>query len=217
MPVWADGGYIDAIDASLLGWAMETLSLMLEIVGRTDDVKGFRVLPRRRVVARTFAGWCATAGWPRDYERLTGCFEAMIKIAMIRLMAARLAGHKATWATTSAHRPHCSITRRAGTVRPSAASVVPLACEDHLRWSASAVPDLCPTPRGPRDRGRERLRQMVVPAGRRGGNGHYVPVAGNPRVHRPVSFASTASLSCSVAPMPNRSLARAGNKTRPGR
>lgn len=40
MPVWADGGYIDA---SLLGWAMETLSFMLEIVGRTDDVKGFRV------------------------------------------------------------------------------------------------------------------------------------------------------------------------------
>lgn len=61
MPVSADGGYIDA---SLLGWAMETLSLMLEIVGRTNDAKGFRVLPRRRVVARTFAGWCATAGWP---------------------------------------------------------------------------------------------------------------------------------------------------------
>jgi transposase len=43
-------------------------------------------------VERTI-GWlirCCQLG--RDYERLTGCCETMIKIAMIRLMAIRQAG-----------------------------------------------------------------------------------------------------------------------------
>jgi hypothetical protein len=47
---------------------------------------------------------------------------------------------------------------------------------------ACAVPDLTPTPRGPRGRGRERLRQIVQKqqAGGTTGNGHFVPVAGTP-------------------------------------
>jgi transposase len=99
--VWADGGYANAIDAGLVGWAAQELGLLLEIVRRSDDVKGFKVLPRRWVVERTFGWLVRNRRLARDYERLTTCSEAMIKIAMIRLMAARLAGHKTTWASTA--------------------------------------------------------------------------------------------------------------------
>ena len=51
--VWADGGYANTIDSSLLSWAKEKLGLLIEIVKRSDDVKGFQVLPRRWVVERT--------------------------------------------------------------------------------------------------------------------------------------------------------------------
>src|SRR6266536_1076224 len=44
--VWADGGYANSIDNTLVTWAKTTLGLLLEIVKRSDDVKGFQVLPR---------------------------------------------------------------------------------------------------------------------------------------------------------------------------
>ena len=98
--VWADGGYANKIDSSLLSWAKEKLGLLVEIVKRTDDVKGFQVLPRRWVVERTFGWLVRNRRLARDYERLTATSEAMIKIAMIRLMALRLAGQHATWSNT---------------------------------------------------------------------------------------------------------------------
>ena len=99
--VWADGGYANSIDSSLLAWALDKLHLVVEIVRRSDDVKGFKVLPRRWVVERTFGWLVRNRRLARDYERLTASSEAMIKIAMIRLMAARLAGHKLTWASAA--------------------------------------------------------------------------------------------------------------------
>jgi transposase len=99
--VWADGGYANSIDAGLVHWAGQELGLLLEIVRRSDDVKGFKVLPRRWVVERTFGWLVRNRRLARDYERLAACSEAMIKVAMIRLMAARLAGHKTTWASAA--------------------------------------------------------------------------------------------------------------------
>ena len=64
----------------------------LQIVARNADVKGFQVLPRRWVVERTFAWLGRCRRLARDYERKPAHAEAMIKVAMIRLMAARLAG-----------------------------------------------------------------------------------------------------------------------------
>jgi hypothetical protein len=55
-------------------------------------VAGFAVLPRRWVVERTFGWLMRSRRLARDYERKPEHAEAMIKIAMIRLMAARLAG-----------------------------------------------------------------------------------------------------------------------------
>ena len=95
--VWADAGYANQIDASLVTWARTAIGVVLEIVKRSDDVKGFQVLPRRWVVERTFGWLIRNRRLSRDYERLTGNSEAMIKIAMIRLMAIRLAGEQVRW------------------------------------------------------------------------------------------------------------------------
>jgi len=84
--IWADGGYA----GKLIDWVKTVFHWVLEIVKCNDDVKGFQVLPHRRVVERTF-------GWPgryrrlsKDYEGLPESSEAMIYIAMIHLMVRRL-------------------------------------------------------------------------------------------------------------------------------
>lgn len=90
--VWVDGGYVNSVDAGLVAWAEREEDLELVVVPRNADVRGFQVLPRRWVVERTF-GWLARCRrLARDYERKTAHAEAMIDVAMIRLMAARLAG-----------------------------------------------------------------------------------------------------------------------------
>lgn len=99
--VWADGGYANKIDSSILSWAKEKLGLLVEIVKRSDDVTGFQVLPRRWVVERTFGWLVGNRRLARDYERLTATSEAMIKVAMIRLMATRLAGQAVTWSNAT--------------------------------------------------------------------------------------------------------------------
>jgi transposase len=97
--VWADGGYANSVDNKLLSWARETLGIVLEIVKRTDDVKGFKVLPRRWVVERTFSWLVRNRRLARDYERMTATSEAMIKVAMIRLMLVRLTRSAPRWST----------------------------------------------------------------------------------------------------------------------
>lgn len=95
--VWTDGGYANKIDNTLVAWAKTTLGLLVEIVKRSDDVKGFQVLPRRWVVERTFGWLVRNRRLARDYERLTTNSETMIKIAMIRLMATRFASEAVKW------------------------------------------------------------------------------------------------------------------------
>jgi transposase len=85
--VWADGGYA----GRLVDWAKERLRLTLEIVKRSDDARGFVVLPRRWVVERTLSWIFQRRRCVRDYERLPGHHEAMVKWSMIMLMARRLA------------------------------------------------------------------------------------------------------------------------------
>ncbi len=84
--IWADGGY----SGQLIEVAKKILGIKLEIVKRSDDVKGFKILPRRWVVERTF-GWLGRSRrLSKNYERLSSSSESMIYIAMIRLMARRL-------------------------------------------------------------------------------------------------------------------------------
>jgi len=90
--VWVDGGYVNSVDAGLVRWAQDHEGVEIVAVARNADVKGFQVLPRRWVVERTFGWLTRCRRLARDYERKTAHAEAMIQIAMIRLMAARLAG-----------------------------------------------------------------------------------------------------------------------------
>jgi transposase len=85
--VWADGGYA----GRLIIWARKVLALTVEVVKRTDDVKGFAVLPRRWVVERTFAWISKYRRCVRDYETLPAHHEAMVHISMIMTMSRRLA------------------------------------------------------------------------------------------------------------------------------
>src|SRR5260370_18489174 len=85
--IWADGSYA----GQLIGWVQETCGLVLAIINRSDVVKGFKVLPRRRVVEPAF-GWLGRyRRMGKDYERLPESSEAMVYLAMTPIMARRLA------------------------------------------------------------------------------------------------------------------------------
>jgi len=85
--IWADGGYA----GQLVQWVKALgRGRVLEIVKRSDDVKGFKVLPKRWIVERTF-GWLGRyRRHSKDYEALPDSSEAMIRISMINLMLHRL-------------------------------------------------------------------------------------------------------------------------------
>ncbi len=72
--VWADGGYT----GSLVEYCLTALALVLAIVKRSDDQKGFVVLPKRWIVERFFAHLMRTRRLARDYERRTTSAEAMV-------------------------------------------------------------------------------------------------------------------------------------------
>lgn len=84
--IWADGGYA----GQLVQWARQLGGWLLEIVKRSDDVKGFVVLPHRWIVERTFAWLGKYRRLSKDYEELTDTSEAFIHVAMIHVMLRRL-------------------------------------------------------------------------------------------------------------------------------
>ncbi len=87
--IWADGGYA----GKLVDWVRDLRKvnrLLLEVVKRTDDVKGFKLLPHRWVVERTFAWLGRCRRLSKDYEVLPETGEAMIKLAMVHMMVRRL-------------------------------------------------------------------------------------------------------------------------------
>jgi len=86
--IWVDGGYRGP---SLFNWVAQHCRFCLQVVLRSGDQTGFVVLPRRWVVERTFAWLNHQRRLSKDYERLTASSEALIYIAMIRLMLRRLA------------------------------------------------------------------------------------------------------------------------------
>ncbi|AUG76865.1 DDE transposase [Kitasatospora sp. MMS16-BH015] len=71
--VWADGGYT----GWLVAFAHAVLALALTVVKRSDDIKGFVVLPRRWVVERSFSHLSRARRLARDYETRIDSAEAM--------------------------------------------------------------------------------------------------------------------------------------------
>jgi putative transposase len=91
--IWADAGYA----GTLVAWVKALRPrgrLHLDIVRRTDDTKGFKVLHRRWIVERTFGWFVKQRRLVRDYEAKTEHSEAMLYITMIPLMLRRLARSK---------------------------------------------------------------------------------------------------------------------------
>lgn len=82
---WADTGYrTKVIDHGA------RLGIDVEVTRRDPAQKGFKVIPRRWVVERTFGWLMHHRRLARDYETHPHLSEAMINIAMIDLMSRRL-------------------------------------------------------------------------------------------------------------------------------
>ena len=85
--VWADGAYTGPLVDFLLG----TFGWDLEVITPTKAKPGFHVRPWCWIVERTL-GWLSKyRRLSKDYERLPSSSEALIRVAMIRIMARRLA------------------------------------------------------------------------------------------------------------------------------
>ena len=86
--IWVDGTYRGA------DWhaaVQKDYGIALEVVQNEPGVKGFVPQAKRWVVERTF-GWLVQARrLVREYEKLAASTEAMIKLALIRLLVRRLA------------------------------------------------------------------------------------------------------------------------------
>lgn len=87
--LWVDSGY----DGAPFARWVKTLrpKLEVEVVARLAAQNGFRVLPRRWVVERTFGWLMRHRRLVRDYERTESSAEAWVYIAMIRIQLRRLA------------------------------------------------------------------------------------------------------------------------------
>jgi transposase len=83
----ADGGYQGKPTAYEV---LNQAGIPLEIVKRSDTVKGFYVLPKRWIVERTY-GWLGRCRrLAKDYENLSRSHVGFIILAMIRLMLRRI-------------------------------------------------------------------------------------------------------------------------------
>jgi putative transposase len=87
--IWLDGGYAGDAFAGFVKTIRPKLKV--EIVKRSDQTKGFKVLPRRWVVERTFGWFMRQRRLVRDYETTEASAQAWIYIAMIRIQLRRLA------------------------------------------------------------------------------------------------------------------------------
>lgn len=85
--IWADGAYAGE---NLRSWCAEEGGWHPEVVPRNADSPTFYVLPRRWVVKRSFAWLGRNRRLSKDYERKVQTSEALIQVAMVRLMLKRL-------------------------------------------------------------------------------------------------------------------------------
>lgn len=85
--VWADAGYQGD---DLYDWVATLTTWVWQVVKRSDDAKGFVLLPRRWVVERSFAWLTFNRRLSKDYEKLTRNSEAAIYASMLPMMLRRL-------------------------------------------------------------------------------------------------------------------------------
>ena len=85
--IWADAGHA----GRPVDWAREEAGREPEVVAKARGATAFAVLPKRWIVERTFAwpGTCRRLS--KDHEHSVASSQAPIGLAMIGLMARRLA------------------------------------------------------------------------------------------------------------------------------
>ena len=86
--LFADSAYQEPIFADTLGKIMPRLEI--EIVKRSEQVKGFVKLPKRWIVERTIAWLNRCRRLAKDWENLNLKARAFLLLASIRLMVRRL-------------------------------------------------------------------------------------------------------------------------------
>jgi transposase len=82
--LWADGGFSGEDFADHVKSLRKAMDV--EIAKRSDTAKGFKVLPRRWVVERTFGWFMQCRRLVRDYERTAHSATGWIHMAIIRIM-----------------------------------------------------------------------------------------------------------------------------------
>jgi putative transposase len=90
--IMADGGY-SVHGAILRDWLLQTKGWVLEIVHRIADA-GFKILPHRWKVERTFAWLDKYRRLSKNYEQLSITAQGMIYLASVRTRLKRFtSGH----------------------------------------------------------------------------------------------------------------------------
>ncbi len=87
--LWVDDGYSGAPVRHWVRALKKTHKIDLEVAGRIGP--GFKVVPKRWVVERTFGWLNLRRRLSKDYEVLTRNSEAMIQVAFITVLIRRLA------------------------------------------------------------------------------------------------------------------------------
>src|SRR5215468_4307092 len=89
LKLYADGGYQGPVFQNAMREVMAEINV--EIVKRSDQAKGFVVLPKRWVVERTFAWFGRCRRLARDFEGSASTEAAWLLVAHLRLLTRRLA------------------------------------------------------------------------------------------------------------------------------
>jgi len=84
---FADGGYSGALQI----WCFITLGVLLAISRKIVDQLGFKVLPKRWIVERTFGWFNNFRRMSKDYEHNSKTSEHIVYINMITIMLGKLA------------------------------------------------------------------------------------------------------------------------------
>jgi transposase len=92
LKLYADGGYQGREFRRAVEKALTSVNV--EIVKRSDQAKGFVILPKRWIVERTFAWLGRCRRLAKDWECLTRKARAFLRLASIRFMLRRLCNPK---------------------------------------------------------------------------------------------------------------------------
>ena len=85
--VWVDAGY----KAGAIEWCQQKRGVVLEVVTKDKEQSGFVLQKRRWVIERTFSWLAAHRRLARDYEGCVAHSEALVWIALSRILLKRLA------------------------------------------------------------------------------------------------------------------------------